>query len=88
MLKEVDHVDQITPSWAVPETDVTLKMCISTVVSCCALQGLLVLGLFGAASCIGGFASKVVAAIGGYPATRNDAYRLDRDLTPEKEATT
>ena len=76
------------PSWAVPETDATPEDVYLNRREWLRAAGFVGLGFTGAASCIGGFASKVVAAIGGYPATRNDAYRLDRDLTPEKEATT
>ena len=47
-------------------------------------QALLVSGFTSAASCLGGFASTAVAAIGGYPAKRNNSYVLDRDLTPKK----
>ena len=46
------------------------------------------LGLTTALTGVGGFAAAAVAAIEGYPAPRNMAYRLDRDITPEDDATT
>ena len=76
------------PSWAISETEVTPEDVYINRREWLRTTGFAGLGLMAAASCIGGFASTVVAAIGGYPATRNNAYVLDRDLTPEKEATT
>jgi sulfoxide reductase catalytic subunit YedY len=76
------------PSWAISETEVTPEDVYINRRVWLRTAGFAGLGLMGAASCIGGFASTVVAAIGGYPAMRNNAYVLDRDLTPEKEATT
>ena len=46
--------------------------------------GLAGLGLAGSSA----LASGAMAAIGGYPFERNDAYRLDRAITDEEEATT
>jgi sulfoxide reductase catalytic subunit YedY len=76
------------PSWAISETEVTPEDVYINRREWLRTAGFAGLGLMGAASCIGGFASTAVAAIGGYPAMRNNAYVLDRDLTPEKEATT
>ena len=76
------------PSWAISETEATPEDVYINRREWLRTTGFAGLGLMGAASCIGGFASTVVAAIGGYPAMRNNAYVLDRDLTPEKEATT
>ena len=76
------------PSWAISETEATPEDVYINRREWLRAAGFAGLGLTSAASCIGGFASKVVAAIGGYPAKRNNAYVLDRDLTPEKEATT
>ena len=76
------------PSWTISETEATPEDVYINRREWLRAAGFSGLGLTSAASCIGGFASTVVAAIGGYPATRNNAYVLDRDLTPEKEATT
>ena len=76
------------PSWAISETEATPEDVYINRREWLCTTGFAGLGFMGAASCIGGFASTVVAAIGGYPAMRNNAYVLDRDLTPEKEATT
>ena len=49
------------------------------------------MGLAGAglaASSLTPFASALTAPITGFPAGRNDAYRLDRPITVEEEATT
>jgi sulfoxide reductase catalytic subunit YedY len=48
--------------------------------------GFVGLGLAGALGGMGAF--PAAAAIDGYPAKRNMAYRLDRDITPEDDATT
>ena len=76
------------PSWTISETEATPEDVYINRREWLRTAGFAGLGLMGAASCIGGFASTAVAAIGGYPAMRNNAYVLDRDLTPEKEATT
>ncbi len=76
------------PSWSISETEVTPEDVYINRREWLRAAGFAGLGLTSAASCLGGFASTVVAAIGGYPAMRNNAYVLDRDLTPEKEATT
>ena len=76
------------PSWAISETEATPEDVYINRREWLRAAGFSGLGLMGAASCVGGFASTVVAAIDGYPAIRNNAYVLDRDLTPEKEATT
>ena len=76
------------PSWAISETEATPEDVYINRREWLRTTGFAGLGLIGAASCIGGFASTAVAAIGGYPAIRNNTYVLDRDLTPEKDATT
>jgi sulfoxide reductase catalytic subunit YedY len=76
------------PSWFVSETEVTPEDVYINRREWLRAAGYAGLGLTSAASCLGGFASTVAAAIGGYPAKRNNAYVLDRDLTPEKDATT
>ncbi len=76
------------PSWLISETQATPEDVYINRREWLRAAGLTSLGLTGAVGCIGGFASTVLAAIGGYPAMRNNAYVLDRDLTPEKEATT
>ena len=76
------------PSWTISETEATPEDVYINRREWLRTAGFAGLGLMGAASCIGGLASTVVAAIVGYPAMRNNAYVLDRDLTPEKEATT
>ena len=76
------------PSWAISENEATPEDIYLNRREWLLAAGFAGLGLAGAASCIGGYASTAVAAIGGYPALRNNAYALDRDLTPEKEATT
>ena len=76
------------PSWVISETEATAEDVYINRRDWLRAAGFAGLGLASAASFIGGFASTAVAAIGGYPAKRNNAYVLDRDLTPEKEATT
>ncbi len=76
------------PSWAISETEATPEHVYINRRDWLRAAGFAGLGFASATSCVGGFASEVVAAIVGYPAMRNDAYLLDRDLTPEKEATT
>ena len=76
------------PSWFVAETEVTPEDVYISRREWLRAAGFAGLVLASAASCLGGFSSTVVAAIAGYPAKRNNAYVLDRDLTPEKEATT
>ena len=76
------------PSWAISENEATPEGFYLNRREWLRAAGLAGLGLAGAASFIGGYASTAVAAIGDYPAPRNNAYALDRDLTSEKEATT
>ena len=76
------------PSWTISETDATPEVMYLNRREWLRAAGFAGLGFAGVASGIGGFASTVVAAIDGYPAIRNNSYLLDRDLTPEKEATT
>ena len=76
------------PNWAISETEATPEDVYLNRREWLRAAGFAGLGLVSAASRIGGYASTVLAAIGGYPALRNNAYVLDRDLTPEKEATT
>ena len=76
------------PSWAIPETTATPEDIYLNRREWLREVGRAGLGLLGVASGIGGFASETAAAIDGYPAMRNKAYKLDRALTPEKEATT
>ncbi len=76
------------PSWAISETDTTPEDMYLNRREWLRAAGFAGLGFAGVASCMGGFASTVGAAIDGYPAKRNNSYLLDRDLTPEKEATT
>ena len=76
------------PSWAISETDATPENIYLNRREWLRAAGFAGLGLAGATSGIGGFTSIAGAVIGGYPARRNNAYALDRDLTPEKEATT
>ena len=76
------------PGWAISEAEATPEDVYINRRELLRSAGFAGLGLTGAASCVGSFASTVVAAIGGYPAMLNNAYMLDRDLTPEKEATT
>ena len=76
------------PSWAISETDATPENIYLNRREWLRAAGFAGLGLVGATSGIGGFTSIAGAVIGGYPARRNNAYALDRDLTPEKEATT
>ena len=76
------------PSWAISGTEATPEDVYFNRREWLRAAGFASLGLVGAASSIGGFASTVMAAIGGYPGRRNNAYVLDRDITPEKEATT
>ena len=76
------------PSWAISEAEATPEDVYINRREWLRAAGFAGLGLTNAASFIGGFASTVLAEIGGYPAVRNNAYALDRELTPEKEATT
>ena len=76
------------PGWAISETEATPEDVYFNRREWLRAAGFAGLGLTGGASYVGGFASTVMAAISGYPAMRNNAYVLDRDLTPEKEATT
>ncbi len=75
-------------SWTISESDVTPEDIYLNRREWICAAGSVGLGLVGAACGIGGFTSISVAAIDGYPAMRNNAYTLDRDLTAEKVATT
>ena len=76
------------PSWAIAESDATPEDIYINRRECLRAAGFTGLGIAAAASGSGVFASMAAAAIVGYPALRNNVYALDRDLTPEKEATT
>ena len=74
------------PSWAMAEADATSEHIYLNRRECLRAGGFAGLGLTAALTSFGGFA--VAAAIEGYTAPRNMAYRLDRDITPEDDATT
>jgi sulfoxide reductase catalytic subunit YedY len=76
------------PSWAISESNTTPEDVYMSRRKWLRAAGFTGLGLAGVASGIVGFAPMAAAAISGYPAMRNNAYVLDRDLTPEKQATT
>jgi len=77
----------LRPKWAVPETAVTPEDIYLN-----RRQWLKAAGFAGAgvASALlsSSLAGRAWAAIGPYPAQRNDRYHADRDMTPEDEATT
>jgi sulfoxide reductase catalytic subunit YedY len=75
------------PSWAMAEADATPEHIYLNRRDWLRGAGFVGLGLAAAMSGIGGFAASAAAGIGGYPAPRNLAYRLDRDITPEEDAT-
>ena len=76
------------PSWAMAEADATSEHIYLNRREWLRAAGFAGLGLTTALSGVGGFAAAAAAAIEGYPASRNMAYRLDRDITPEDDATT
>ncbi|MDA9023372.1 protein-methionine-sulfoxide reductase catalytic subunit MsrP, partial [Alphaproteobacteria bacterium] len=76
------------PSWAMAEADATSEHIYLNRREWLRAAGFAGLGLTTALTGVGGFAAAAVAAIEGYPAPRNMAYRLDRDITPEDDATT
>ncbi len=76
------------PSWAISNSDATPEGIYMNRRDWLRGAGFAGLGIAGSACGISGFASMTAAAISGYPAMRNDAFSLDRDVTPEKEATT
>ena len=76
------------PSWAMAEADATSEHIYLNRREWLRAAGFAGLGLTTALTGVGGFAAAAAAAIEGYPASRNMAYRLDRDITPEDAATT
>ena len=76
------------PSWAIPESWATPEEIYISRREWLREVGFTGLGLAGVASSFVGFSSIAAAAIDGYPAKRNSAFLLDRDITPEKYATT
>ena len=76
------------PSWAMAEADATSEHIYLNRREWLRAAGFAGLGLTTALTGVGGFAAAAAAAIEGYPASRNMAYRLDRDITPEDDATT
>ncbi len=76
------------PSWAMAEADATSEHIYLNRREWLRAAGFAGLGLTTALTGVSGFAAAAVAAIEGYPAPRNMAYRLDRDITPEDDATT
>ena len=75
------------PSWAISESSVTPEKIYMSRREWLRGAGFAGLGLAGVIASTGGFSSMAVAAIGGYPARRNTAFSLDRDITPEEDAT-
>jgi len=75
------------PSWAISESSVTPEKIYMSRREWLLGAGFAGLGLAGVIASTGGFSSMAVAAIGGYPARRNTAFSLDRDITPEEDAT-
>ena len=73
-------------SWAMAEADATSEHIYLNRREWLRAAGSVGIGLATALSGVGGFAAA--AAIEGYPAPRNMAYRLDRDITSEDDATT
>ena len=73
------------PSWAISETEVTPEAVYMNRRHWLRAAGFTGLGLAGA---LAGLGDTALAAIDGYPAPQNMAYRLDRDITPEEDATT
>ena len=76
------------PSWAMAEADAPPEHIYLNRREWLRAAGFAGLGLTTALTGVGGFAAAAAAAIEGYPAPRNMAYRLDRDITPEDDATT
>jgi sulfoxide reductase catalytic subunit YedY len=75
-------------SWAISEIDVTPEEVYLNRRAWLRAAGFLGLGLATTINGVGVLASTAEAAVVGYPAKRNMAYRLDRDITPEEDATT
>ena len=73
------------PSWAISENEVTPEAVYMNRRHWLRAAGFTGLGLAGA---LAGLGDTALAAIDGYPAPQNMAYRLDRDITPEEDATT
>jgi len=73
------------PSWAISETEVTPEAVYMNRRHWLRAAGFTGLGLAGA---LAGLGDTALAAIDGYPAPQNMAYRLDRDITPEEDAIT
>ena len=76
------------PSWAMAEADATSEHIYLNRREWLRAAGFAGLGLTTALTGVGGFAAAAAAAIEDYPALRNMAYQLDRDITPEDDATT
>ncbi len=73
---------QKKPSWFIPENEATAESAYLNRRQILAAMG------FGIAGGMGILPSLAEAAISGIPAPRNPAYQLDRDITPEDDATT
>lgn len=73
---------QKKPSWFIPENKATAESAYLNRRQILAAMG------FGIAGGMGILPSLAEAAISGIPAPRNPAYQLDRDMTPEDDATT
>ena len=70
------------PSWAIAEADTTSEHIYLNRREWIRAASFAGLGLTTALTGVGGFASAAAAAIEGYPAPRNMAYRLDRNIMP------
>ena len=75
------------PTWHLSENDATSEDDYLNRREWLRTAGFAGLGLATAMTGLGTFAGSAAAAIGGYPAKRNLAYRLDRDITPKDDAT-
>ena len=73
---------QKKPSWFIPENKATAESAYLNRRQILAAMG------FGIAGGMGILPSLAEAAMSGIPAPRNPAYQLDRDITPEDDATT
>ena len=77
---------QKKPSWFIPEHKATPE---SVYVNRRQILAAMGFGLAGGLGILPSMApSTAAAAISGFPAQRNPAYTLDRDISPEEEATT
>ena len=77
---------KLRKSWTLPELDITPEHIFMNRRQWLQAAGITGAGL--AAMSVGGMINPVQAAIGVYPAPRNEAYIGGRALTPENEATT